>query len=59
MTNVIKFGTDGWRAIIAEDFTFWLMGKARSNTNYNSSLLAKTSELNTYTAYWRCRYCWM
>jgi alpha-D-glucose phosphate-specific phosphoglucomutase len=22
MTNVIKFGTDGWRAIIAEDFTF-------------------------------------
>jgi len=22
MVNVIKFGTDGWRAIIAEDFTF-------------------------------------
>src|SRR3712207_2264750 len=22
MSNVIKFGTDGWRAIIAEDFTF-------------------------------------
>src|SRR5512137_2848120 len=22
MTNPIKFGTDGWRAIIAEDFTF-------------------------------------
>lgn len=22
MTNAIKFGTDGWRAIIAEDFTF-------------------------------------
>ncbi len=22
MGNVIKFGTDGWRAIIAEDFTF-------------------------------------
>jgi alpha-D-glucose phosphate-specific phosphoglucomutase len=22
MANVIKFGTDGWRAIIAEDFTF-------------------------------------
>ena len=22
MTTEIKFGTDGWRAIIAEDFTF-------------------------------------
>ena len=22
MGSVIKFGTDGWRAIIAEDFTF-------------------------------------
>ncbi|MBE9514675.1 MAG: phosphoglucomutase/phosphomannomutase family protein, partial [Chloroflexi bacterium] len=22
MTNPIKFGTDGWRGIIAEDFTF-------------------------------------
>jgi len=22
MTTPIKFGTDGWRAIIAEDFTF-------------------------------------
>jgi hypothetical protein len=22
MTNVTKFGTNGWRAIIAEDFTF-------------------------------------
>jgi phosphomannomutase len=22
MTEQIKFGTDGWRAIIAEDFTF-------------------------------------
>ena len=22
MTNLIKFGTDGWRGIIAEDFTF-------------------------------------
>ena len=22
MDNVIKFGTDGWRALIAEDYTF-------------------------------------
>jgi phosphomannomutase len=22
MSKIIKFGTDGWRAVIAEDFTF-------------------------------------
>jgi phosphomannomutase len=26
-SNKIKFGTDGWRGIIADDFTFPILGK--------------------------------
>ena len=30
INNVIKFGTDGWRAVIAEDFTFENVTKVSS-----------------------------
>ncbi|MBI4325950.1 MAG: phosphoglucomutase/phosphomannomutase family protein, partial [Chloroflexi bacterium] len=39
MTTPIKFGTDGWRAVIAEDFTFKNLDRvAQASADYWNSM---------------------